>query len=624
MDDIFLTILNMSLTASYVILVILLLRLPLRKAPKVISYALWSVAAFRLICPFSYESLISLIPMNTSTIPHNIAYQQIPRIHSGISQVDTYVNSSLPAPTLYASVNPLQIYIIAAAYLWFIGVAAMLIYSVISVLLLKGQLKKALHLEDNLYLSENLKTPFVLGIISPRIYIPAGLSTEEQGYILRHEQTHIRRFDPMIKLFAFFLLSLHWFNPLVWLAFKAMSVDMELSCDERVIREMGSGIKKAYSSSLLSLATGRRTWNGGPLAFGEGNVKNRIKNVLNYRKSGFWLLAGALIIVVGVGAGLLANPVTDALDLSFLNPNSVLSVIADQEKVKVTSQEYGEAYLAGAFLANWLDKAENNWKKMEKPPVTEADASIVIDIDGNQERQISFFVSEPFIAEVMAGKEKRYYHIPQEDYNYIAEAVRNIVISEQNETVVAEPVKNTSQMVLTPVAANWTREQTIGADMASLDYASEDIVIFHGYFGLFVYDLNSLQLIRSLDLSAINCQDTQGDNYCEVSVSRDGNTVQLHPISSELMYVYQISDNSLVETEYQNLEERFRNFAPIEDVIGKLEPRGNGEAAPLGNYSYTVVPFEAEEFGYLSTSDWTLGSLRYIRGDMLYELFDLK
>lgn len=623
MDDIFLTILNMSLTASYVILVILLLRLPLRKAPKVISYALWSVAAFRLICPFSFESLISLIPMNTSTIPHNIAYQQIPRIHSGISQVDTYVNSSLPAPTLYASVNPLQIYIIAAAYLWFIGVAAMLIYSVISVLLLKGQLKKATHLGDNLYLSENLKTPFVLGIISPRIYIPAGLSTEEQGYILRHEQTHIRRFDPMIKLFAFFLLSLHWFNPLVWLAFKAMSVDMELSCDERVIREMGSGIKKAYSSSLLSLATGRRTWNGGPLAFGEGNVKNRIKNVLRYRKSGFWLLAGALIVVVGVGAGLLANPVTDSLDLSFLNPNSVLSVIADQEKVKVTSQEYGEAYLAGAFLANWLDKAENNWQKIEKPPVTEAEASIVIDIDGKQERQISFFVSEPFIAEVVAGKEKRYYHISQEDYSYIAEAVRNSVISEQNETAIAEPVNNSSQRVLTPVEANWSREQTIGVDMASLDYASEDMVIFHGYFGLFVYDLNSLQLIRSLDLSAINCQDTQGDNYCEVSVSRDGNTVQLHPISSERMYVYQLSDNSLVETEYQNLEERFRNFVPIEDVIGKLEPGGNGEATLLGRYSYTVVPF-GEEFGYLSTSDWTLGSLRYIRGDMLYELFVLK
>lgn len=624
MDDIFLTILNMSLTASYVILVILLLRLLLRKAPKVISYALWSVAAFRLICPFSFESLISLIPMNTSAIPHNIAYQQIPRINSGITQVDTYVNSSLPAPTLYASVNPLQIYIIAAAYLWLIGVAAMLIYSMISVLLLNGQLKNALHLGENLYLSENLKTPFVLGIISPRIYIPAGLSTEEQGYILRHEQTHIRRFDPMIKLLAFFLLSLHWFNPLVWLAFKAMSMDMELSCDERVIREMGSGIKKAYSSSLLSLATGRRTWNGGPLAFGEGNVKNRIKNVLKYRKSGFWLLTGALIVVVGVGAGLLANPVTDALDLSFLNPNSVLSVIADQEKVKVTSQEYGETYLAGAFLANWLDKAENNWLKIENPPVIEAEASIVIDIDGNQERQISFFVSEPFIAEVMAGKEKRYYHIPQEDYSYIAEAVRNIVISEQNETVVAEPVKNDSQMVLTPVTANWTREQTIGADMASLDYASEDIVIFHGYFGLFVYDLNSLQLIRSLDLSAINCQDTQGDNYCEVSVSRDGNTVQLHPISSERMYVYQISDNSLVETEYQNLEERFRNFVPIEDVISKLEPGGNDEAASLGSYSYTVVPFGAEEFGYLSTSDWTLGSLRYIRGDMLYELFVLK
>ncbi len=439
MTEMFLTIFNMSLTASYVILIILILRLLLKRAPKVISYALWSVAAFRLLCPISFESLFSLIPINTTIIPQNIAYQQIPQIYSGIAPVDAYINGSLPAPTLYASVNPLQIYIMIAAVLWFWGVISMFIYSVISVVLLKGKLKGAALMEGNIYVADNLKTPFVLGIFSPRIYIPAGMKEEEMSYIIRHEQTHIRRLDHMIKPLAFFILCLHWFNPLVWLAFIIMSMDMELSCDERVIREMGSKIKKAYSSSLLSLATDRRTWNGSPLAFGEGSVKNRIKCILNYKKPGVWILTGSLLLVIAVGGGLLANPNTDDTDLSFLNPNSLLSIIADQEKIKVTSSQYGETFLPGVQLANWLDTAENDWQKHQKPPLNEPEPSIVINIDNDHDRQITFFSSEPSLAKVVSGEDNRYYSIQEEDYYYILEAVRARAISEQNDTVVAEP-----------------------------------------------------------------------------------------------------------------------------------------------------------------------------------------
>ena len=620
MEDMFLSVLNMSLTSSYVIFIILILRLLLKRAPKAISYALWAVAAFRLLCPTSFESLFSLIPINTAAIPQNIAYQQIPQINSGISPVDTYINGSLPAPTVYASVNPLQIYLMIGAYLWFCGVAAMLIYSVISVVLLKGQLKSGSHLEGNIYVADNLKTPFVLGIFSPQIFIPAGLSEEEKGYIIRHEQTHIRRFDHIIKPLAFFILCLHWFNPLVWFAFKLMSMDMELSCDERVIREMGSGIKKAYSSSLLSLATGRRTWNGSPLAFGEGNVKSRIKNVLRYKKSGFWILAGSIIIVTAVGIGLLANPITDDTDLSFLNPNSLLSVIAEQEKIKVTSSEYDETYLTGVELANWLDIAENDWQINQNPPSIVPLATIVFDI-GN-DRRFCFFESEPTLVLVISGEERRYYSIPEEDYNYILEAVEASGMSELNDTVIAELTGDSSTLV--PVEVNWSREQTIGADMVSLDYASDDIIIFHGYFGLFVYDLNALQIVRSLDLETLNCQYTQGDNYCEVSISRDGNTIQLHPMSSASMYVYQVSDNTLKKTDYQEMEDRFNGFVSIEDMINTQKLGSNSDnAVRSGSYSYYAVSFGTGEFGYLNTSDWTLGSLSYIRDDMLYALFEL-
>lgn len=314
MSELFLAVLNMSLTASYVILFVMIVRLLLKKAPKVISYVLWSVVAFRLIIPFSFESMFSLIPRNTNAvpIPHDIIYQQSPQINSGIEVVDSFVSQSLPAPTVEASVNPLQIYMEIGAYIWILGIMVLLIYSLVSVLQLKRQLKSAQLIKKNIYEAKNLKTPFVLGLINPKIYLPVGLSKEEQNYILIHEQTHIHRKDHIIKTLAFLIVSIHWFNPLVWIAFILMSTDMELSCDERVLKVMNEDIKKPYANSLLSLATGRHILNGSPLAFGEGNVKGRIKNVLNYKKPSFWIILFSIIIVAAIGIGLAANPKSSA------------------------------------------------------------------------------------------------------------------------------------------------------------------------------------------------------------------------------------------------------------------------------------------------------------------------
>ena len=311
MSGLFLTILNMSLTANYVIICVILIRLLLKKAPKVIPYALWSVVAFRLIIPFSFESMFSLMPRNTNavSIPLDIMYQQSPQINSGIEAVDSFISESLPAPTIGASVNPMQIYIEIGAYIWVLGTLVLLIYSLISILILKRQLKSAELIEQNIYEAKNLKTPFVLGLIRQKIYLPVGLNVEERGYILLHEQTHIHRKDHIIKLLAFLILSIHWFNPLVWIAFMLMSTDMELSCDEQVLKVMNEDIKKPYANSLLSLATGRHILNGSPLAFGEGNVKKRIKNVLNYKKPRFWVVIASAIVLIGAGITLLSNPV---------------------------------------------------------------------------------------------------------------------------------------------------------------------------------------------------------------------------------------------------------------------------------------------------------------------------
>ena len=328
MSELFLSILNMSLTTSYVIVFVMLIRLLLKKAPKFISYALWGVAAFRLIIPFSFESMFSLMPRNTNavSIAHDIIYQQSPQINSGIEAVDSFVGRLLPVPATGVSVNPLQIYTEIGAYIWVLGLVALLGYSFVSIFILKKQLKSSDLIEGNIYEAKNLKTPFVLGVIKPKIYLPAGINAEERNYILLHEQTHIHRKDHVIKILAFFILSLHWFNPLVWIAFILMSTDMELSCDERVLKEMNEDIKKPYANSLLSLAAERHILNGSPLAFSEGNVKGRIKNVLNYKKPTFLVVVITMILAVVVTIGLVTNPI----DVAKLFDNSESYAVSEK------------------------------------------------------------------------------------------------------------------------------------------------------------------------------------------------------------------------------------------------------------------------------------------------------
>jgi len=359
MSEIFLSALNMSLTASYVIIFVILIRLLLKKAPKVISYALWGVVAFRLLIPFSFESMFSLMPRNTNAvpIPQDIIYQQSPQINSGIGVVDSLVNNSLPAPTIGASVNPLQIYVEIGAYIWVLGIIALLVYSLVSILILKRRLKSAQLIEKNIFEAKNLKTPFVLGLIKPKIYLPVGLNATERSYILLHEQTHIHRKDHIIKVLAFLILSVHWFNPLVWIAFILMSKDMELSCDERVLKQMNNeDIKKTYANSLLSLATGRQILNGSPLAFGEGNVRGRIKNVLNYKKPRFWIVVISIIVVTVVGIGLMANP---------LSKEGIFNNVLNQDGY--TTYEIQKPVTFTSYIeSTWIPRNENEVIELNK------------------------------------------------------------------------------------------------------------------------------------------------------------------------------------------------------------------------------------------------------------------
>lgn len=341
MEKLFLEILNMSITSSYVIIFIIILRLFLNKFPKIYSYALWSVALFRLICPYSFESVISLLPVSTSTLTQDILYSQTPKISSGIGIIDSSVNQLLPSPVPGASVNPLQILNSIFSYIWAIGIFVLLMYSVAALLRLRTILKVSQHLRDNIFEAENIKTAFVLGFLKPKIYVPSSLSPDERSYIVLHEQTHIKRGDHAVKLIAFLVLCLHWFNPLVWLAFVLMSKDMEMSCDEAVLAKLGSSIKKPYSSSLLSMASDKRIWSGGPIAFGEGEVKDRIKNVLSYKKPTLWVLLTVTVLVTVVTVGLLANPITKKESMRWAE-NLSLSDIRSIEMIVTPSNENEE------------------------------------------------------------------------------------------------------------------------------------------------------------------------------------------------------------------------------------------------------------------------------------------
>lgn len=432
LQGIFTTILNMSITASYVAVSVILVRILLRKAPKIFSYALWAVVLFRLIFPFSFTtafSFLGLLNVNSHNnegvleyIPYDIGLMQTPTVQSGIDSLDIAVNSSLPQAAPLASVNPMQIWIDVFSLIWIAGIVVLFSYSVISYVKIKRRLLTATLVKDNIYESDQIGTAFVFGFIYPKIYVPVGVEDADLSYILEHERTHIRRRDYLIKPFAFFALIIHWFNPIMWLSFGLMSRDMEMSCDESVLQKMRQDAKGGYSSSLLSLSVKRnRLFIANPLAFGESHVKARIKNILNYKKPVFWVVIASTIVLLGTSIALLSNPAAGEPDLSFLNPNSMLSIIGDQEQIEIKSTDYGNTFVSGIELAKWLDRAENDWKRKNVSSPYELSPSITIHVDDETGNEIRFFESEPTLAMTVFQDKFRCYKIPEEDYMSVEE-----------------------------------------------------------------------------------------------------------------------------------------------------------------------------------------------------------
>ena len=336
MNELFLKIINMSISASWLILAVLILRLVLKKAPKWVNVLLWGIVAVRLICPLSFESALSLIP-SSETIPLDIEMAAKPTIDSGVPAINSVVNPVLssfaPPQHVLTSANPLQIWIPILNIIWLIGVGALLLYTAVSYWRLCRKVDTAVRYKGNIFQSENVSSPFVLGIIKPRIYLPFNMNGQDLEHVVAHEQAHIRRKDHWWKPLGFLLLTIHWFNPLMWLAYVLLCRDIELACDEKVIKGLSNEQRADYTQALVACSVNRRMIAACPLTFGEVGVKERVQSVMNYKKPAFWVIIIAVIICVGVAACFLTNPKQDRYTLRIVVP------AGSQEEFVYTEEE---------------------------------------------------------------------------------------------------------------------------------------------------------------------------------------------------------------------------------------------------------------------------------------------
>ena len=316
MADGFIKTLNMGIAASWLILAVVVLRVVLKRAPKRFRLLLWAIVGLRLVLPVSIESALSLIP-STQTLPEDVMYAAAPELNTGIAALNDAINPAFTAafaPEPAASANPLQVLLPVASVIWLAGAAAMLLWALVSWLRLRRRVADAVLLEGNVFESERVASPFVLGLIRPRIYLPFGLDEGAREQVLTHERAHIARGDHVIKPLGWLILAVYWYNPLVWLAYALFCRDIELACDERVIRRLPVSGRADYSQALLDLSRPHHGVGACPLAFGESAVKCRVKSVLTYKRPAFWLIMLAAVLCIGAAVCFLTDPKAEADD----------------------------------------------------------------------------------------------------------------------------------------------------------------------------------------------------------------------------------------------------------------------------------------------------------------------
>lgn len=576
LDALFLSVLNMSITASLAILVVLPVRFLLKKAPKIFSYALWVVVLFRFLCPFSFESAVGLLPINATPIKQDIVFSSEPQINTGLNIVDDVVNSILPIPNnTEDSVNPLQIWVFAGSVIWATGILVMLIYSIIQFVRLKRKLIGAAPLRDNIHFADHITSPFVMGFMKPNIYLPSSMAETEQAFIIVHEKYHIKRLDHITRILGFIALMIHWFNPLAWIAFVLSGKDMEMSCDAAVLGKMGTDIRAEYSESLVRFATGRKIITATPLAFGEGDTKDRVKNVMKYKNPVLWVTAISIIVVICVVTGLATNK-TKAKTVQ----NGTYNMIAEEHKI------------GGRIIIN---DAVFRLDKFARQVITQ-----------NQATELADFKA------IKIGTEKNKIHEQfGEPHNTLFGMHGDIYIVEDKQIVIYYGFENEVSYLVTEVKISdyipkkLTHDQAVTSALFSLgSHYTEGECIGEGHI-ILGYDDSNKDATKIYALTKIGWYGFENNNFVKVSGGASPAVITLN--SDSTVFIEHPMDgseykNSIEEMFPKEFHERIFDYSDIDrenlkqqeekyasDYLSKI-----GRDAKIGEYS---------DFEYTSLTD---------------------
>ncbi len=547
MQDIFVKILSMGINASWIILAVMLFRLIFQKAPKWIICFLWVIAGFKLICPVDIESPISLIPVHTIVLPVNPDNVTIKNMDNPIqAQKDNKLpvkgtksksNNYKQPDAVNEKYNTTDNHVRPEAgitsiftIIWVTGVIIMMSYLVINNINIHRKICTATHLSGNIWQSEFVDSPFILGLARPRIYIPYHTSKKQLAYILTHENAHLARKDHILKTIAFLVLSVYWFHPLVWLAYILLCRDIEFACDEKAVMLMDTQEKKEYLVTLLNCSTGKNNFNVSPLSFGETRIKERVIHVKKFKKPSFILTFAVFVTGIIISACFLSNP--------------------KEPKAEGNNEETG--------LASF-------YKAQKEPDAKDVIDAVLPSLTFDTEKKTFSFTYDVLSSYLPYGSYKEennkiilntddgkfHYTFEKGSGNtlsFIADGSSPVTLTDSRfgmqikNGMVFEPAATEKPDVYSAAVearpASVDLKENTGADGVRLYYVDTEKIIFGGYFGLFVHDKASGQIIQSLDLEYIGCNHTQGDNYCSIAVSADGTKVYMKPRKKKKLYIF--------------------------------------------------------------------------------------
>lgn len=582
MEGVFIKLLNLSIQASILIVVVLLLRFILNKSPKWMKCLLWALVAIRLVCPFSIESIFSLSP--DAEVVNMDNYVGMPNIQSEAAGTDRSVNKYVETHdnegVAVEKKNTNPIYFLSI--IWSVGIVILAVYALGSCLKIWRRVKLSIRTTENIYICDRIDSPFIFGIIKPRIYLPSGISEEQKESVIAHEQAHLKRLDHFWKPFGFCLLTVYWFNPLCWLAYILLCRDIELACDEKVIKNMDVTQKKIYSQVLLSFSESQKQILACPLAFGEVGVKERIRSILNYKKPAFWIIAVAIVSMIVTSVLFLTSPKKKTYEITFHIPAGCENqlVFSDEE---ISSLKKNISFSVGRDIGDTEIQLKGVEGKEEgaydEPVYVTPGMSAKMQVERGAWYRVGIYASNDTSGEKTV-------HV----------SVKNVevrIAANKETTAENEPLQDMIEVSAPTIDLS----SSTGADGSTMYYADENMFIFGGYYGLFVYDVTKNQITRSVDLAPIGCNDTQGDNACEIVATEDGSKVLLSTASSNMMYVYSVADNQMWREPY-NLDGYDLYRDKYTDQAGF-----DGKRAPYGK--------DGDIKFYCLVNDTTIGELGY-------------